>query len=326
MRQILRVELMKAAMCFTTVSVLFTQTMFAQNFKKGNEWKKYRREVFIGFGAANFLGDLGGLDKIGTDLSPVDLELQQTGISAVFGYKYKLAKWFNVVSAFKYLRVRGDDQLTAEKYRNNRNLNFKSNIFELTFRMEFVYMHNSVGNRYGIKNTFGKRMKTNSFDLTAFVGAGGFYFNPKGRSSNGTWHKLKPLHTEGQGLPGGPKQYKNYSVCIPFGFAYRYYVQRNWSIGIEISYMKTFTDYIDDVSTFYYDPKELKASYGELSAKMADPNKGQIDGFSSPAADGKPAQRGDVDKDSYLTLQLTTGYIIKQNKYRRKKAKLRSRF
>jgi len=308
------------------IIVCSASTVQAQNFIRSNEWKKYRREFYIGIGAANFLGDLGGLNKIGTDHSLVDLELSQTGISAGLGYKYKIQKWLNIVSCFKYLKVKGDDKLTLEKFRNNRNLNFKSNIFELSARLEFVYMHNVVGNRDAIKRTFSQRMRTSSYDLSLFVGIGGFYFNPKGRDASGNWYKLKPLHTEGQGLPNGPKQYKNYSVCIPMGLSYRYYIERQWSIGLELSFMKTFTDYIDDVSTSYYDPKLLKQAYGELSPKMADPNKGLIDGFSSPNADGSGAQRGDLDKDSYLSIQLTVGHLIKSKKSKRRKTKLRSRF
>lgn len=301
-------------------------TSQAQNFIRSNEWKKYRKEIYIGIGAANFLGDLGGLDRIGTDFSIVDLELSQTGISAGLGYKYKLAKWFNISLGMQYLKVRGDDKLTSEIYRNNRNLNFKSNIFEVAYRMELVYMHNTVGNRYGIKRTFGNRMKTSSYDLALFVGIGGFYFNPQGKDVNGRWTKLKPLHTEGQGLPGAPKQYKNYAVCIPLGLAYRYYIERAWSVGIELTFRKTFTDYIDDVSTRYYDKDILLQNYGSKSVQMADPSLGKITGATEPDASGVGAQRGDKEKDSYMSIQLTVGHLIKSKKYKRKKTRLRSRF
>ncbi len=301
-------------------------TIQAQNFIRSNEWKKYRKEFYVGIGAANFLGDLGGLDRIGTDHSIVDLELKQTGFSAGAGYKYKLAKWFNISFGMQYLKVRGDDKLTAEMFRNNRNLNFKSNIFELAYRMELVYMHNTVGNRYGIKRTFSNRMKTSSYDLALFAGIGGFYFNPKGRDKSGRWVALKPLHTEGQGLSGGPKQYKNYAICIPMGVAYRYYIERAWSVGIELTFRKTFTDYIDDVSTRYYDKDVLSQNYGTKSSQMADPSLGKIAGATEPDASGVGAQRGDKDKDSYMSVQLTVGHLLKNKKYKRKKTRLRSRF
>ncbi len=313
-----------AIICFFTAV-----TAVSQNFIRPNEWKKYRKEVYGSVGAANFLGDLGGLNKIGTDYSPVDLEFTETRTAFQLGYRYKLAKWFNLSTQFNYLIVRGDDRLTTEQYRSNRNLNFKSNIFELTGRLEFVYMANRVGHRYGIKKTLSRRMKNRSWDFTAFVGFGGFYFNPKSRDAAGNWVKLRPLHTEGQGLPGGPQQYKNYSICIPMGVAYRIYFNRKVCVGLEFNFRKTFTDYIDDVSGVYYDKNAIAQAYGQQAAYFADPsfgkNPGQTYGFDPNDKTGRPAEmRGDKkDKDSYMSLQLTVGYIIKQ---KRGKTRLRSKF
>lgn len=314
----------RALLIFLTSFVLYSQ---AQNFIRPNEWKKYRREVFVGVGAANFLGDLGGLNQIGTHYSPVDLELTETRTAFGLGYRYKLAKWFNIAAQFDYLIVRGDDKLTKEPFRSNRNLNFKSNIFELAGRIEFVYMANQVGHRYGIKRTLTRRMKNRSWDFTFFVGIGGFYFNPKGRDALGRWVELKPLHTEGQGLPGGPKQYSNFAVCIPMGISYRIYFNKIVVVGLEANFRKTFTDYIDDVSGVYYDKNALQAAYGPKSAQMADPNLGLIPGQTNSADPSKGTeaqQRGDnLHKDSYMSLQLTVGYIIKS---KRGRARLRSKF
>jgi hypothetical protein len=311
-----------AIFCFFTAV-----TAISQNFIRPNEWKKYRKEVYGGVGAANFLGDLGGLNKIGTDYSPVDMEFTETRTAFQLGYRYKIAKWFNLSTQFNYLIVRGDDKLTKEPYRQNRNLNFKSNIFELSGRLEFVYMANRVGHRYGIKRTLSRRMKNRSWDFTAFVGVGGFYFNPKGRNTKGAWVKLRPLHTEGQGLDGGPKQYSNYSISIPMGVAYRIYFNRKVCVGLELNFRKTFTDYIDDVSGVYYDKTEIQKAYGKDAAYFADPNLGLIPGQTSPgdATSGNEAQiRGDSkQKDAYMSLQLTVGYIIKQ---KRGKTRLRSKF
>lgn len=298
---------------------------YGQYFIKSTEWKKYRKEFYCGVGSSNFLGDLGGLDRIGTDFSPADLEWTLNSFSAGIGYKYKVFKWLNLGIGTNYLKVRGDDKLTKDPYRSNRNLNFKSNIFELMGRIEFVYMHNKVGNKYGIKKTFNRRMKTASYDLSIFTGVGGFYFNPKGKDHTGAWVKLRPLHTEGQGLPGAPKQYGNYSICIPLGVSYRYYIERTWVIGLEFIFRKTFTDYIDDVSTVYYNKQLLQQNYGSKTVQMADPSLGKIFGATEPDASGKGAQRGDKEKDSYMSLQVTVGYIIKDNS-RRKKSKIRRKF
>ena len=68
---------------YITIILLFVLTnSSAQYFLKSTEWKKYRKEIYLGIGGANFLGDLGGLDRIGTDYSPADLEFALTQISA----------------------------------------------------------------------------------------------------------------------------------------------------------------------------------------------------------------------------------------------------
>ncbi len=313
---------MRKVLFLLTLS-FFTLISEAQNFTRAGDWKKYRKEIFITGGTSNFLGDLGGRDQIGKDYSPVDLELSQTKTAFGLGYRYKLESWINVTGKFNYLIVRGDDALTKEQFRNNRNLNFKSNIFELSGRIEIGYQSSKTGNRYGIKRTLSRRSNRLAHSVFAFVGVGGFYYNPKGRTPNGKYVKLLPLHTEGQGLPGGPKKYTNYSVCIPLGFFYKCTVNRQWSIGIEAAWRKTFTDYIDDVGTSYYDPIALEAAYGPLSASMSDPNKGLIYGATSPDSFGVPAQRGDRQKDSYVSLEVTVGYIFKE---KRKRARLRSKF
>jgi len=93
-------------------------------------------------------------------------------------------------------------------------------------------------------------------------------------------------------------------------------------VSIEIV-LDGVSDYIDDVGSNYYDASALQAAYGDQSAQMADPSKGDIYGASLPSADGTPAVRGDKQKDSYMSLEVTCGYIFKQ---KRKSARLRSKF
>lgn len=296
---------------------------FSQSFVRASDWKKYRKEIIIQAGASEFLGDLGGLNKVGTHYSPVDLEFTLTRPALTLAYRYKFFKFMSIHTSFNYLLVAGNDKLTTEPYRNNRNLNFKSNIFEAATRLELSYFSNKVGHRYGIKRTLSKRMKSRSYELLGFVGIGGFYYNPKGQDATGAWVKLRPLHTEGQGLPGGPKQYSNYSICIPMGIAYRMILSKQWCVGVELCYRKTFTDYIDDVSTTYYNPAALAAAYGPKSPQMADPSKGTIPNATAPNGDGSGAQRGDTQKDNYLAIQVTVGRFIVPKKGR---SRLRSKF
>lgn len=308
---------------FTVLFVSSYESINAQGFSRANDWKRYRKELAIQLGASSFLGDLGGLNKIGTDYSPVDVEFAMTRPAASIAYRYKIAKNFNWHSSFNYLLVAGDDKLTAEPFRNNRNLNFKSNIFELATRLELSYFSKKSGNRYAIKKTLSRRHKSRTWELMGFVGVGGFYFNPKGKHPvTGQWVKLQPLHTEGQGLPGGPGNYSRVAISIPMGAAWRMVIDKKWSVGLELNYRKTFTDYIDDVSTTYYDKALLASAYGPDAVIMGDPSKGDIPG-ATYLGDGTPQQRGDKNKDTYLSLQITVGKFFAP---KRGKTKLRSKF
>ena len=299
-------------------------SLYSQALARPNAWKKYRKEVTLSVGASGFLGDLGGRNTIGKDNSPVDLEFSKTRVAVSAGFRYKLNKNINWNSSFNFLSLAGDDKLTTEQYRNNRNLNFKSNIYELATRVEFGISSFKRPGVYSLKKSLVRTSKTRAYELLGFVGIGVFYFNPKGIDpSTNKYVSLQPLHTEGQGLPGGPKQYKRVSISLPVGVALHVILNKYWSVGMELCYRKTFTDYIDDVSTTYYDKAALEAAYGPTSALMSDPSKGDIPGASSPAGDGTRAQRGDKDKDSYMSLQVTVGRFFPP---KRGRTKLRSKF
>ena len=71
---------------------------------------------------------------------------------------------------------------------------------------EWTIIPEKSGNRYNLKNKFGKSIGAKNplgFGLYAFGGIGGFYFNPTGYNNFGgvkIIFDLRPLRTEGQGL------------------------------------------------------------------------------------------------------------------------------
>jgi opacity protein-like surface antigen len=302
--------------CFVLFT-LFCYVAKAQYFAKRDSWKKERKEWLFGGGAANFLGDLGGLNKIGTHYSYADLELVLTDPSASLGYRYRINKRFASRTEFSYLLVKGDDKLTLEPFRHNRNLNFRSNIFEFSTNIEVSLSFDRHGNKYHIKKTMFRRYKQYSAYYYLFVGVGGFWYNPKA-NFGGNWYALHDLSTEGQGLPGGPKKYKRISVSIPMGIGVRYKLNAKWTVGFEYNFRKTFTDYIDDVSSTYYDKNILMQYKGPAAVGLADPSLGIIPCATCPNGDGTGAQRGDTkDKDSYMNLQIKVGYVLSNKKRRR---------
>lgn len=262
------------------------------------QWKKTRTEVMAGFGAANILGDLGGADQIGTHLMK-DLELSLTKPSVSVGYRYKLSPTMALRGYGTWMQLAGNDQLTAEPARNNRNLSFRSNVFEAFATFEFSIIEEKLKGRYA------KRGKKFPINVYVFGGVGGFYFNPKAQL-DGKWYALKPLGTEGQGLPDGAKEYSLFQIAIPLGIGLKYPINKEWSVGLEYTLRTTFTDYIDDVSSNYYDKEAIRTARGDLAYYFADPTTNKIKGGTNTGE-----KRGDSDyNDSYLTAQVFVSYKI----------------
>lgn len=315
------------------LSLLFILPLFAvaqkgykrPKVKRANNFaatkSKVRKEYILGIGAANFLGELGGANGIGTNFVK-DLEFSATRPSFALGMRYKFAKRFAVKGGFHYQLLSGADKLTKEPFRNNRNLSFRSNVFELSVQGEFFFTKEQTGHRYKIKNA--KGMKSYDWQGYIFGGVGVFYYNPKARYK-GTWVELQPLGTEGQGLPNGPKKYSRVNICIPYGIGGKYGLNNDWTVGLELGVRKTFTDYIDDVSGVYYDNSAIFLARGETAAALADPSLfgypaelgGDATGYQQSAAG---EQRGDKkDKDAYMFLNITVSYKMPYKRRTRSK-------
>jgi hypothetical protein len=277
---------------------------------------KKRKEIVFQIGAANFLGELGGANQIGTHFVK-DFEFSMTRPSAAIAYRYKFNKRMAVKGGLYYQLLSGNDNLTKEPFRMNRNLSFRSNIFEGSLQLEFYLTKESVGHRYKIKSV--KGMKSYHFQSYVFLGAGGFWFNPKARY-DGKWVALQPLGTEGQGLNGKPK-YRRIGFCIPYGIGFKNQLNPEWTIGLEIGMRYTFTDYIDDVSTVYYDNAALKAAHGEMGAYLADPSLHKmppdLGGDNTTSWQAAPGQvRGHSNhNDAYMFVNIT---VTKKLPLRRK--------
>lgn len=228
------------------------------------QWKKQKKEIVLGIGAANFLGDLGGSDRIGTYYYR-DLEMSQTKGHFQAGFRYRFTPTISGKAAFSYARVSGSDRLTKEPARRVRELEFRSDIFEVAAQFEYALIEEHIKGRY-------IRGKTKfPVNIYLFGGIGALHFNPKSRINfQGDWIELQPLGTEGQGLPGEKKKYLRYTFCIPIGIGFKYPITNQWHIGLEYGLRKTFSDYIDDVSGVYYDRGKIGPE-GSDARYFADP-------------------------------------------------------
>lgn len=295
-----------SGMCFPFISN-------AQYFKGSRFWKQYRKELTFGIGASQVLTDLGGRDQIGSDFI-YDMELNKTRYALTAGFRYYLKQRLSLRTGLAFAMIGGDDALTKETFRNNRNLNFKSPVLEAATMIEYHLTQENAGSRYKLKGARGK--KSIGIGSYVFLGVGGFWFDP--RHNDGT--RLRPLHTEGQGLPGGPKQYSSINLAVPVGFGLKYSVGPQTSVGLRFGWRFTSTDYLDDVSGTYYDKDELIAAYGEESYKYANPAITES-WFMNP-----DAQRGDpTDRDNYGFLQATIHYKMAKKKRYGGRRKIKTR-
>ena len=113
------------------------------------------------------------------------------------------------------------------------------------------------------------------------------------------------------------KEYKLMSMEIPMGVGFKYYIKENLYIGMEVLHRKTFTDYMDDVSTSYIDAQHFDPSFGYLSADQA-AKANQLHyrenfvpggGLTRPAFAGE--QRGDPkENDSFFSSILRFGWRL----------------
>jgi hypothetical protein len=187
-------------------------------------------------GATNYLGDIGGKEKTRRDFVS-DMKLSKTRWNAGMFARYKWRQNVSFKFGFDYLRIEGDDKLSTNPGRHYRNFNFKNDVFALTTTAAyFFYTDPDLGNTYRYKN---------SFRAYVFGGVGGFYTNPKSLYQ-GTWVKMSDFFVEGY-------EYKKVVLGVPVGFGMYFTFNKRNRWGFEFNYMKTFTDYLDDISGNYPD-------------------------------------------------------------------------
>ena len=236
-------------MCLT--GFLMSSAVQAQYYRGNREIDdvKYQPEISISMGGTNFLGDLGGRPGEGKPF--VKDFLFQTirpyvGVSAGWNPE----NWYSLTAVAGYTVVDGADSLITmrggqERWRVYRNNSFRSRIFELSAMGELRLLP-----------LLDPTHQMHQFSPYVGLGIGLFHFNPQA-PLNGQWIYLHPLHLEGQGFPEYPdrKEYKLTQIYIPISLGVKYYMRSRMAVSLSALFRKTFTDYIDDVSTTYIDPK-----------------------------------------------------------------------
>ena len=219
------------------LSLLFLTNTYAQ-----------RNEVGISGGGMYYIGDLNPY---------YHFYFTRPHIGLYYRYNYK--DYLSVRIFGNYGSVYAADSVL--NYYPERNLHFKSPILEIGVVGEINYYKFRPGAR------------SHTFTPYLFLGINWFYFNPKAKYQD-EWINLQAMGTEGQGTTLYPerKPYSLNSFAIPMGIGIKIALSEHFICHLEWGMRRTFTDYLDDVSTTYPDPLILATQIDPIAPYLSDPN------------------------------------------------------
>ena len=285
-----------------------TQNSFGQQYFYNEKYydNDWLIEAGLSSGFMNAFTDLGGRKGKGAPFLK-DLQLKNSKafagleISALYNYQ------FGITIQYTHGSVSAQDSVLKnekgpEQSRYLRNLHFRSVIRELTLGLEWHFWR-----------TF---QDLNNLSPYLSAGIGYFQFRPKA-SLGQQWFDLQPLRTEGQGFAEYSDQsvYSLQQFNLPLGIGLQYEASALLHFKLELISRILFTDYLDDVSKNYIDPrlyaKYLSPEQAALAGLLADRRKEVEPGFIRQVGD----KRGNPGKnDSYFTINLKMNLVLNRKR------------
>ncbi len=227
----------------------------------------------VGLNTSTYYGDLKD-----------DSDLIDAKPSLSLGLMTSLSRMIYLRSEFSWVTLSGRDAESADNGKTTRNLSFTSSNYE--FNVTGVV--NLIPHR-------GRFYQRPNFNLYGFLGVGGLYYAPKAEL-NGQKYALQPLQTEGV-------KYGKLTFVVPFGGGVKAKITPFVNLAIEAGWRKTFTDYIDDVSTTYVD----NASFADPIARQLADRRPEID---LPLLEAGHKRGNPDNKDAYMLLTVRIEYYL----------------
>ncbi len=222
------------------------------------------------------LGGFAGISHYFGDLN-TDYKINKPNVAFGLMGRYNFNERISFKLAGSVGKVEADDAISTNTFERRRNLNFNSQVLDASAQIEF----NFLPYIHGSKDQF--------FTPYLFAGFSVTHFNPKSSycesdptipvaQCGGTVQEvsLRPLGTEGQ-FQG--EEYYTTSGGLAFGAGLKVDINYEWSINVEASARRLFTDYLDDVSTVYPDYNDVENLRGPIAVALSDrslPNPEQI--------------------------------------------------
>lgn len=242
------------------LSLFLFATANAQDKKKGGTL-----DFGLYLGGSNYWGELT------KDFQPV---WGNTNIAGGLICRFNINPYLTFKGTALYGQIEGSDKnFSKDIYRHRRNLSFKSDIVEFSFQGEW--------NILGYENT----RTSYGWSPYLFSGLSVFRFNPKAQfnyvaglhdpslqSQDGEWIELQPLGTEGQETTkfNDKRRYSLTQISIPLGVGAKWQLDDHWAFGVEFGVRKTFTDYLDDISSIYVDDQIVGGASGPMAVALKD--------------------------------------------------------
>jgi hypothetical protein len=226
----------------TLLALSFCLLVFNFNVRSQNENKATWLGVFIG--KMNYQGDL----------NPNSFVFARSKATAAVTLRQSFNRWLSLKGGVAIGSIQAADKYNRD-YLKKRNLSFYTTIKEASLSLETSLLD----------------LSTAQFTPYIYGTVALYHFNPWAYDKSGIKTFLQPLSTEGQGLSQFPKQkpYRLTQLSVGFGAGARYAINENMNLGVEFSQRKTFTDYLDDVSSIYVDRNVLLQSKGAKAVEMA---------------------------------------------------------
>ena len=260
----------------------------------------------VGFfaGPGWLFGDLGGKPGIGKPFLK-DWTPSRPAFHGGAQLIYNIDERFSISTHLSAGSLRASDSWLPESDksgRRQRNLSVKTGLLE--FSTEFRYTARYLGAGALNNNTVGP------FAPYLSAGVGVIRFEPRAYWQN-QWVSLRPLRTEGQGMKeyADRAAYGKYAFFIPVTAGFTFKVSQRMHLTLEAVFRKSFTDYLDDVSQKYIDPRyfdQYLTGWQAIAARALYDRSGEVNGNVRIYNEGE--QRGLPGKDSWVSLR--AGLII----------------
>ena len=172
-------------------------------------------------------------------------------------YKYFVSPHVGLRFGASYTNLSAADSLSSIPVNQARNLSFATHLFEFHGAVEINFLPIEVMRHKATPYIFG--------------GLAVFYYDPYAIDPAGDKVYLRPLSTEGEGLPMYPdrKQYSLVNLAFPFGGGFKFFIGKTIMLTTEIGFRYTNTDYLDDVSKSYVNLDTLQAYKGKIAKQMS---------------------------------------------------------